>query len=259
LKFAAETLALGVISEKPWRADSVARLFLGILMTLSFGLCLAGLLQSDKIGLTDDHRELAQLAVMTLFFHVGSLVWIWFFLRETPIPWSEAFGLEPVRRGRAVLWGLGGALLFLPVAWGLQGLLGYLITLATRHPAAQQELVVELQKAGLPWGEQVLVGVLAVLIAPVAEEMMFRGILYPSIKQGGFPRTALWVTSLLFAAMHFNTLSFVPLTLFSLVLIFLYEKTGSLWASITAHSLFNFTNFVLATLAAGVKSHIQVR
>jgi membrane protease YdiL (CAAX protease family) len=158
-----------------------------------------------------------------------------------------------------VLWGVGGALLFVPVAWGLQELLGCLIELATRHPAEQQELVVELQKAGLPWGEQVFIGVLSVLIAPVAEETLFRGVLYPAIKQGGFPRTALWVTSLLFAAMHFNTLSFVPLALFSLLLIFLYEKTGSLWASITAHSLFNFTNFLCATLAAGAGHPITVK
>jgi membrane protease YdiL (CAAX protease family) len=259
LKFAAETLALGVISEKQWRADSVARLFLCILTTLSFGLCLDAGLQSDKIGLTEDQRNLEQLAVMTLFFDVGSLAWIWHFLREIPMPWSEAFGLESFRRRKAVLWGLGGALLFLPAAWGLQGLLGYLIELATRHPPAQQELVLQLQKAGMPWREQVLVGVLAVLIVPVAEETLFRGILYPSIKQNGFPRTALWVTSLLFAALHFNLLSFVPLTVFSLLLIFLYEKTGSLWASITAHSLFNFANFLFATLATRAGHTMPVR
>ena len=259
MKFAAETLALGVISEKQWRADSVARLFLCILTTLSFGLCLDAGLQSDKIGLTEDQRGLAQLAVMTLFFHVASLVWIWFFLREIPMPWSEAFGLESFRRGKAVRWGAAGAALFLPAAWALQGLSGYLIELATRQKAEQQELVQELQKAGMPWGEQVFVGMLAVLIAPVAEEVLFRGVLYPSIKQSGFPRTALWVTSLLFATMHFNALSFVPLTVFSLVLIFLYEKTGSLWASITAHSLFNFTNFLCATLSAGAGHPMPVR
>ena len=49
------------------------------------------------------------------------------------------------------------------------------------------------------------------LLAPVAEELLFRGILYPAIKQAGFPRLALWGTSLLFAAMHMNLVTFVPL------------------------------------------------
>jgi membrane protease YdiL (CAAX protease family) len=248
-----------VISEKPWRPDSVLRLFLGILMTVSVGLCLAALLQSDKITLTPGHRELAQMAAMAVFSYGGSLVWIGFFLRETPMSWSEAFGLESARQRRAVRWGVAGTLLFLPAAWGLQALSGWLIELDKRHHAAQQQVVQILQQADSPWIERFFMGVLAVMIAPVVEEMLFRGILYPAIKQNGFPRAAWWVTSLVFAALHHNLPTFVPLAVFSLVLIYLYEKTGSLWASITAHSLFNFTNLVCAMLAAGGGLHNPVK
>jgi CAAX protease family protein len=248
-----------VISEKPWSADAVLRLFLGIIMTVCFGLCLASLLPGDKIGMSAEHREFARVGLTGLFFQGGILAWIWFFLRETAISWGEAFGLRSPQRVKAVLWGVTAAVLFLPVAWGLQGLLGYWIELATHHVATQQELVKDLQKAGLPWGEQAFMGVLAVLIAPPAEEMLFRGILYPTIKQSGFPRAAWWVTSLFFAAMHCNGLSFLPLTVFSLVLIYLYEKTGSLWASITAHSLFNFANFLFLVLWAGDQHLLPIR
>jgi membrane protease YdiL (CAAX protease family) len=248
-----------VISEKPWSADSVLRLFLGIIMTVCFGLCLASLLPADKMGISAEYREFARVGLTGLFFQGGILVWIWFFLRETAISWSQAFGLESPRRAKAVLWGATAAVLFLPVAWGMQGLLGSLIELATHHAATQQELVKDLQKAGMPWGEQAFMAVLAVLIAPVAEETLFRGILYPTLKQNGFPRAAWWVTSLLFAGMHCNGLSFLPLTVFSLVLIYLYEKTGSLWASITAHSVFNFANFLFLVLSAGGHRIIPIR
>ena len=170
---------------------------------------------------------------------------------EIPMSWSEAFGLEPARQAKAIRWGVAGALLFLPAAWGLQSLSAWTIELVTRHPAQAQQLIQMMKQADSPWIERLFMGVLAVMIAPVVEEMMFRGILYPTIKQNGSPRAAWWMTSLLFAAMHLNAPTFVPLAVFSLLLIFLYEKTGSLWASITAHSLFNFTNFVLAMLAAG--------
>ena len=228
-------------------------------MTLSFGLCLAGLLEGDKLKMTPDHRDLAGMAAMTVFFHGGSMVWIWFFLREIPMSWSEAFGLKPFRRGRTVLLGAAAGLLFLPAAWGMQWVSGHIIEMATRHPAAQQEAVMVLQQPGLPWGELAFMGALTVLIAPVAEEVLFRGVLYTAIKQNGFPRAACWVTSLLFAAMHFNAMSFVPLAVFSLVLICIYEKTGSLLASITAHSLFNLSNFVIALLAAGHGNPVPVR
>lgn len=240
-----------MIAEKPWRTESVLRLFLGILMTISVGFALAGVLQADWIKMTENHREIAQMAMMAVFFHGGILVWIGVFLRETPMLWSEAFGLAAPRRGKAVLLGALGAVLFLPFAWGMQGLLAGLIEWLTRHPAVQQEVVTVLQKGNSPRGEQVFVAVLAVLVAPVAEEMLFRGIVYPTLKQGGHPRAAWWLTSLLFAAMHFNALSFLPLTVFSMILIYLYEKTGSLWASITAHSLFNFANFLFMLLTAG--------
>jgi membrane protease YdiL (CAAX protease family) len=126
----------------------------------------------------------------------------------------------------------------------------FLAQLLVDHPVAQP-MVEALEKTGLSLPEKALMGLLAVFLAPLAEEMIFRGILYPTIKQVGYPRTALWVTSLLFGAIHFNLIAFVPLTLFSVLLISIYERTGSLWASITAHSLFNFTSFAVLMFAPG--------
>jgi membrane protease YdiL (CAAX protease family) len=154
---------------------------------------------------------------------------------------------------------VAGGFLFLPAGWGLQWASGFFIKLATRHPPVQQQLVEVLQHAALPSGQVVFVGIVTILIAPFAEETLFRGILYPAIKQNGFPRAACWITSLFFAAMHVNTLSFIPLTVFSLILIFLYEKTGSLWASIIAHSLSNSTNFLFALLTASAGHSLPVR
>ena len=68
---------------------------------------------------------------------------------------------------------------------------------------------------------------------------MFRGILYPVIKQLGHPQLALWGTSLLFATVHMNLASFLPLMVLALVLTALYERTNNLLAPIAAHVLFN--------------------
>jgi membrane protease YdiL (CAAX protease family) len=229
-----------VISEKPWSVDAALRLGLGIIMTVCFGLCLANLLKGD----------FARMGATGIVIEGGALGWIWFFLSEARVTWKEAFGLDTPRRARAMAWGAAVTILFLPVAWGMQWSLACLIELATHHEAEKQELVKVLQTSGFHWGEQVFVGVLAVLLAPVAEEMLFRGILYPTIKQSGFPRAAWWVTSLLFAGAHFNLLTFLPLTFFSMLLIYLYEKTGSLWTSMTAHSVFNLTNFAFLVYVA---------
>jgi membrane protease YdiL (CAAX protease family) len=75
--------------------------------------------------------------------------------------------------------------------------------------------------------------------------MLFRGILYPAVKQFGYPRLALWSTSLLFAAIHMNAVTFVPLATLALILTALYEWTDNLLAPIAAHVLFNALNFAM--------------
>jgi CAAX protease family protein len=95
------------------------------------------------------------------------------------------------------------------------------------------------------------------VLAPVAEEMLFRGILYPAVKQAGFPRLALWGTALLFAAVHQNLVTFVPLTVLALALAWLYERTDNLWAPITAHAMFNAMNFVILYSTLGPLTRIK--
>ena len=81
------------------------------------------------------------------------------------------------------------------------------------------------------------------IIAPIVEELLFRGILYPAIKQRGHRSLALWGTAIMFGIVHSNLVTFIPLTIFALILTFLYEETDNLLAPIAAHSMFNATNF----------------
>src|SRR5450759_3774056 len=85
----------------------------------------------------------------------------------------------------------------------------------------------------------------AVLLAPVAEEFIFRGMLYPFVKQLGSPRYALFGISAIFALIHLDAGTLVPLFVLALALTWLYEKTDNLLAPITAHALFNAANLVL--------------
>ncbi len=91
----------------------------------------------------------------------------------------------------------------------------------------------------------VYLGVFAVVIAPVAEEFIFRGMLFPFVKQLGFPKLAWFGVSALFALIHLNAPTFVPLFVFALALTWLYEWTDNLLAPITAHALFNAANFAV--------------
>jgi membrane protease YdiL (CAAX protease family) len=91
-----------------------------------------------------------------------------------------------------------------------------------------------------------------VVLPPLAEEIMVRGFLYSSLKKALPTASAVIVTSALFASAHLpeggaaGPLYIAALDTFvlSLVLIYLREKTGSLWASITLHAIKNGIAFV---------------
>lgn len=91
-----------------------------------------------------------------------------------------------------------------------------------------------------------------VILPPLAEEIMIRGFLYSSLKKAMPTIAAVISTSLIFAAAHLpeggatGPLYIAALDTFilSLVLIYLREKTGSLWSSITLHAFKNGVAFV---------------
>ena len=85
----------------------------------------------------------------------------------------------------------------------------------------------------------VLMAIAAALVAPVCEEIVFRGYLYPVAKKFSGPWMAALGTALIFSAAHGSLSALLPLFVFGLVLVALYEFTGSLWAPMAVHFLFN--------------------
>lgn len=90
-----------------------------------------------------------------------------------------------------------------------------------------------------------------VVLPPLMEEIIVRGLLYSSLKRAMPVVSAVLVTSAIFASAHLpeggatGPLYIAALDTFvlSLVLIYLREKTGGLWASMTLHALKNGVAF----------------
>lgn len=104
--------------------------------------------------------------------------------------------------------------------------------------------------------EYMLAFVSLVIIAPVAEEIIFRGYLYDKLKKNGLSLWAVFiVVSLLFGLVHGQWNVAVNVFALSIVLCGLRVITGSIWSSILLHSLKNgvayymlFVNPVLSTI-----------
>lgn len=97
----------------------------------------------------------------------------------------------------------------------------------------------------------VLMAAAAVIAAPICEEIVFRGYLYPVAKKFTGPWVAGFCSALVFATAHGSMAALLPLFVFGCVLVFVYEKTGSIWAPMAVHFCFNGAT-VLAQLAIRV-------
>jgi len=223
---------------KPWRTENVMGR-LALVLACFYGGLILGAWAAKIAGPTTP--SVGQMIISALSLQGAALLLVIPFLREHDIGWSDAFGWR-WSWPRAVLLGILVACIFLPIAWLLQeGAARFMVRL-NYHPEPQQ--VVQTLETSRAWVGRVVFGLITVLLVPPAEETFFRGILYPWIKQAGYPRLALWGTSLLFAAIHNNLPSFVPLLVLALALAILYERTGNLLAPIAAHAVFNAANLV---------------
>ncbi|HKN40650.1 MAG TPA: CPBP family intramembrane glutamic endopeptidase [Acidimicrobiia bacterium] len=122
--------------------------------------------------------------------------------------------------------------------------------------AKNQQLLTDL-KEHRDAGTVVLFVIGAVIFAPVVEELLFRGVLLRSLLRKVAPATAVLVSAVVFALVHYvgdpNTLPFLPaLTGLGVVLALVALRTGDLSASIFIHAGFNLTTTLLF-LASGAK------
>lgn len=128
----------------------------------------------------------------------------------------------------------GLALLLLPVLLGLSSLWVLALQAAGVEPVAQQ--IAELFDGGVPLGVRLGLGLYAVLLAPLLEELLIRGLLLlPLARRLGGP-AAVGITALVFGLLHLgDPQSVPPLVLLGAVLAWLRLRSGSLWPPVLLH------------------------
>jgi membrane protease YdiL (CAAX protease family) len=83
------------------------------------------------------------------------------------------------------------------------------------------------------------------VIAPIAEELFFRGLLFRALEKRWDQWWALGLSSAFFALTHFQVLQFLPLMAAGAVFGYLVIRTGRLGPAIVAHMAFNISTVVV--------------
>lgn len=77
------------------------------------------------------------------------------------------------------------------------------------------------------------------LVTPILEEILYRGIVYERLKRCGKIRTAVFLSALIFGAMHFNLVQFLYAGLIGVFLAVVYETEGTILVPMLAHAVAN--------------------
>jgi membrane protease YdiL (CAAX protease family) len=218
-----------------------------VLLLLALALVFATVL---NIPFSDDAAELligdGQLTllgavVILVSTQVALLIVSWLFVYR-PNALAALPRFPGPDAGAALLAGLGWGI----VAW----LVSTGAILAAAFALEQLGIPPEPQTAELaievldPW----LVVLAVVIVAPVAEEAFFRGVVFNAWRREAGRRWAFFGSAALFAAIHLSLLSLLPIFLLGIGLAWVYDRTKSLLAPMVMHATVNGISVALALL-----------
>ena len=162
-----------------------------------------------------------------------------------------SLGITGRKAGVNVLRGAIAIVAAFPLAVGAGHLGRAIHTAITDSEPAVHPVIEQVTSAGV--ADVAALVAVACIAAPLAEEIFFRGFLYPSIRDRFGVAGGAAVSSLLFASVHLGLPNQMATFVLGVVFCLVYERAGTLVAPVVAHAIFNATQlaFVIALRFAG--------
>lgn len=208
------------------------------------GLVIFGLLLAIAIAVSVLVRSLSWKLDLGLMVSLAELlllgpVW-WLAVRKYRVGW-ETLGL---RGFKGEMIGLGCGLMLLSFIFNFF----YGLILALFGLRAQVDLVPIFAQLSSPW--LLLIG--GAVVAPIVEEVFFRGFVFAGLRQRyGWQKAAL-VSSALFALIHLIPTAIIPIFILGYIFAYLYQRSNSIWPAILMHASTNALALGAAYMLANV-------
>jgi len=92
------------------------------------------------------------------------------------------------------------------------------------------------------------------IVAPVVEELFFRGVMFTKLKNHTSTKVAMLIQAVLFGLIHFNAAQLIPTFLLGCIAAYMYEKYNNIWVPIAFHMVFN----LIAVISVYQPENIQL-
>jgi membrane protease YdiL (CAAX protease family) len=212
-----------------------------------------GVLALPGVAAISSHNHRLQQIVAQLGAEIGIggtvLLWLWLLHRRS----VRAIGVPDAPRTEIGVGVVGGIAIY---AVGVF-LIGTIMAIVLRAASNRTLHAPRQLPAHLTTPDLVLAGITVILVAPVAEELFFRGLLFRSLRSRHTFAFAGTVSAVCFGAAHYPGGAWQNALLLPLVMCFvgyalarLYEWRGNIVANMAAHATFNVIGFLVIALVA---------
>jgi membrane protease YdiL (CAAX protease family) len=177
--------------------------------------------------------EIGYFLIVFFIQFLATVLLVWFFgIVTTGAKWSD-LGLKTVSLKNLVQYGfLGGISLIVTVV-----LLGFVIK--QFQPDIPPQYFEEVLRSSHSLKAFLPVFAAGAVLGPFSEELYYRGMIYPVFRRHLGPVWGALLAGLIFGLAHFDVWRTIPLAIGGAGLCYIYEKTGSIWASTLAHGVWN--------------------
>ncbi|MDQ3645572.1 MAG: CPBP family intramembrane metalloprotease [Actinomycetota bacterium] len=218
----------------PWTGrDTLLAMISGVALTVVFIVLAVVVAVATGRGEPRDLAGPGWVAGLTVALYLALCITVWYFaLRKHRAPWS-AIGLRPATAGQMLAMiplGIGVLIVNLVVV-------ALLSLIFTDVSGVQQEAFAP---GGSMSTQQYLLLLLTVaVVAPIAEEFIFRGMLFGYLRGKMRVAMAIALSSFVFALAHLLPMLVAPLFFVGVVLAVVVERTGSLYPAMFLHAVNN--------------------
>lgn len=209
--------------------------FLGFMLAQAIVIVLIQVLQKIGVPLNQINDSLFQLIAgafayaLTLFIVIG-LPW---FIKKSRTT-KEELGIQRTPKLLDIVWVPAGAVVYLVLTAIVTSVAMSFLTFVNYDQEQNTGFTNIVQQH-----EYILAFLMLVIVAPIAEELLFRGYLFGKLRKYAPLWISILITSLLFAIVHFAWNVGLDVFALSIVLCLLRVVSGSLWPSIMLHMLKN--------------------
>ena len=211
-------------------------------------LVFTGFLKSaeSKIENLEESQMTAGLVLVSsiAILSIGGIIPLILFWRTNLI---EFFGLRWLR-WQNIFWIMPAFVFAMMIIGAILVACGWQTWVQDSLGAKPQEAVMLVRETS-DVGLLLAMAVTAIIFAPITEELIFRGYLYPVVKRFTDRWFASIFSGVLFGVIHFNVMALPMLALMGVILAVIYERSGSLWVPIGCHAAFNATSVGLMLIS----------